>query len=77
VFVSSPENLARLEEYRQMNAKLADPRGVSQAELDQIVANGKAVIVQSFDLHSQRDRFVADGPWSSRTIWSRGPIPKR
>lgn len=52
MFVSAPENLARLEEYRQMNAKLADPRGVSQAELDQIVANGKAVVVQSFDLHS-------------------------
>ncbi|MEP9400499.1 M14 metallopeptidase family protein [Sphingomonas sp. VNH70] len=52
MFVSSPENLARLEEYRQMNAKLADPRGVPQAELDAIVKNGKAVIVQSYDLHS-------------------------
>lgn len=52
MFVSSPENLAKLEEYRQMNAKLADPRGVPQAELDRIVKEGKAVIVQSYDLHS-------------------------
>ncbi len=52
MFISAPENLARLDEYRQMNAKLADPRGVPQAELDNIVANGKAVIVQSYDLHS-------------------------
>lgn len=52
MFISAPENLAKLEEYRQMNAKLSDPRGVSQAELDKIVAEGKAVIVQSYDLHS-------------------------
>jgi len=52
LFISSPENLARLDEYRQMNARLADPRGVPQAELDRIVAEGKAVIVESFDLHS-------------------------
>lgn len=52
MFVSSPENLAKLEDYRQMNAKLADPRGVPQAELDRIVKEGKAVIVQSYDLHS-------------------------
>ena len=52
MFVSSPANLAKLEEYRQMNAKLADPRGVPQAELDRIVKDGKAVIVQSYDLHS-------------------------
>lgn len=52
LFISSPANLARLEEYREMNAKLADPRGVPQAELDKIVADGKAVVIQSFALHS-------------------------
>ncbi|WP_242653221.1 M14 family metallopeptidase [Sphingomonas jatrophae] len=52
LFISAPENLVRLDEYRAMNAKLADPRGVAQEELDQIVRNGKAVIVQSYDLHS-------------------------
>lgn len=52
MFISSPENLARLEEYRQMNLKLADPRGVPQAELDRIVKDSKAVVLQSYDLHS-------------------------
>ncbi|WP_253201282.1 M14 family zinc carboxypeptidase [Sphingomonas quercus] len=52
MYISSPENLARLEEYRQMNLKLADPRGVPQAELDRIVREGKPVIAQSYDLHS-------------------------
>jgi len=52
LFISSPANLAKLEQYREMNAKLADPRGVPQAELDRIVAEGRPVIIQSFALHS-------------------------
>jgi len=52
LYISSPENLAKLEEYRQMNAKLSDPRGIQQSEIDLAIANGKAVIVQSFGLHS-------------------------
>ncbi|MBI2535500.1 MAG: peptidase M14 family protein, partial [Gemmatimonadetes bacterium] len=52
LFISSPQNLARLDEFRQMNAKLSDPRGVSEDEIRRIVANGKAVVVQSFGLHS-------------------------
>lgn len=52
LYISSPENLSKLEEYRKMNARLSDPRGVPKAEIDQIIANGKAVVVQSFGLHS-------------------------
>lgn len=52
LFISSPANLARLDEFRQMNATLADPRGVSEDEIRRIVASGKAVVVQSFGLHS-------------------------
>src|SRR5262245_65690193 len=33
VFVSSPQNLAKLEQWRQMNAKLSEPRGVPAAEI--------------------------------------------
>ncbi len=52
IFVSSPENLARLDDYKRMNAVLQDPRGHSQAEIDNAVANGKVVFVQSYALHS-------------------------
>jgi hypothetical protein len=52
LFISSPANLARLEQYREMNAKLADPRGVPDSEIRRIVAEGKAVIIQTFALHS-------------------------
>jgi hypothetical protein len=52
LFISSPANLARLEELRAMNATLSDPRGVSDVEIERAIADGKAVIVQSFGLHS-------------------------
>ncbi len=52
IFISSPENLARLEEYKRMNAILQDPRGHSQAEIDGAIENGKVVFVQTYGLHS-------------------------
>jgi len=52
LFISSPANLAKLEHYKQLNARLADPRGLSDAEAKKIVAEGKAVVIQSFALHS-------------------------
>ena len=50
--VSSPANLAKLEEVRQINAKLSDPRGIPEAEIKKLTADGKAVVVQSFGLHA-------------------------
>jgi hypothetical protein len=52
LFISAPRNLPRLEEFRAMNLKLADPRGVSEEEIRRIVSEGKAVVVQSMGLHS-------------------------
>ena len=52
LFISSPANLAKLEQYRQTNARLADARGIAEAEARKLVADGKAVTIQSFALHS-------------------------
>ncbi|HET7039356.1 MAG TPA: M14 family metallopeptidase, partial [Gemmatimonadales bacterium] len=52
LFVSSPGNLARLEELRQVNAKLSDPRGVPEAEVRPLLEQARAVVVQSMGLHS-------------------------
>jgi hypothetical protein len=52
LFISSPANLAKLDRYRQLNARLADPRGLSEADAKTLVAEARAVIVQSFALHS-------------------------
>jgi hypothetical protein len=52
LYISSPENLARLNELKALNATLSDPRGATDAAIDSAVANGRAVLVQSFGLHS-------------------------
>ncbi len=52
IFVSSPENLARLDEIQAMNKVLQDPRGHSEGEVRRAVEDGKVVVVQSYGLHS-------------------------
>jgi hypothetical protein len=52
VFVSSPGNLAKLERLREVNAVLSDPRGRAETEIRQLVAEGKAVTVQTMSLHA-------------------------
>jgi hypothetical protein len=66
LFISSPANLARLEPLRQNNARLSDPRGISEAEIGRLVAEGKAVIVQSMGLHSSE---VASSQMAAELIY--------
>lgn len=52
LFISAPENLARLAELRALNAVLADPRGASESEIEEAIEEGRAVVAQSYGLHS-------------------------
>ena len=52
LFISSPENLTRLDEIQELNRVLADPRGRSEAEVDRAVRDGVAIVTQTFGLHS-------------------------
>jgi hypothetical protein len=52
IFISSPQNLARLEQLRELNARLADPRGLPEAQAHQVVEQARSVIIQTFGLHS-------------------------
>ena len=52
IYISAPENLARLDDLKRMNAVLQDPRGHTEAEIEGAIANGKVVFVQSYALHS-------------------------
>ena len=49
--VSSPENIARLDQIRADLDKIADPRGLSAAELDAITARTPAVVWFSGSVH--------------------------
>jgi hypothetical protein len=52
IFVSSPANLANLDQIQRRNAILQDPRGRTQVQIDDAIANGKVVFVQGYGLHS-------------------------
>lgn len=52
-FISAAENIRNLEKYKTIQARLADPRKVaSDAERDQLVRDGKTVVVISCSIHS-------------------------
>jgi hypothetical protein len=50
--ITSADNLANLDELREINAQIADPRGLSEEKIDQLVAKGKVVVCQSMSLHA-------------------------
>jgi hypothetical protein len=50
--VTSEANHARLEEIRRTNARLADPRGLSDAEAERLVQSGKTTIAMAYSIHS-------------------------
>ena len=52
MYFTSAENHGRFDEIKRLNAVLSDPRGASETEIKDAVQNGRAVIVQSFCLHS-------------------------
>ncbi len=49
---SAPDNLENLDRYRQISKKLADPRGLSQSEIEDLIKNGKYVSAQSYSIHA-------------------------
>lgn len=51
--ISSPQNLARLEEIKSMQARLADPRMIhSEQEREQLIRDGRLVVLVTAGLHS-------------------------
>jgi hypothetical protein len=50
--ISAPENLRRLEYYRSIQARLADPRGLSAAESERLIREGKAIVMITCNVHS-------------------------
>ncbi len=51
VAISSPQNIARLDEIKAQNAKLADPRSTSQAEADRIAQNNPSIAWMAYTIH--------------------------
>jgi hypothetical protein len=57
VTISAPENLAKLEEYKQIQSALADPRklgppGVRDQKARELIARGKTIVLITCGIHS-------------------------
>lgn len=66
LYISTPENLARLDEIKAYNNKLVDPRGIPMSEIDEAVENSVAIVVQSFGIHSNE---VAAPQTAAETVY--------
>jgi Zinc carboxypeptidase len=52
VIITSAANLAKLEHLREVNLRLSDPRGLTEAQARALADEGKAVVVQSMSMHA-------------------------
>lgn len=50
--LAAPETLRRLDHYRQIQARLADPRRTTAVEAESLIAAGKAVVLVTCSIHS-------------------------
>jgi len=50
--ISTPDNLADLDNYKDISRKLSDPRGLSEGEAERLVKEGKTFVLITCNLHS-------------------------
>ncbi len=50
--VSSAENIGKLDRLREISTQLADPRGLSEAQVEALIGEGKVVICQTMSMHA-------------------------
>jgi hypothetical protein len=51
-FISSEENLANLEKYREMSWKIGHPKGLEADEAEEIISQGKTVVAMTMSIHA-------------------------
>jgi hypothetical protein len=51
-FISSEENLANLEKYREMSWKIGHPKGLEEDEAEEIISQGKTVVAMTMSIHA-------------------------
>jgi hypothetical protein len=52
VVISSPANLARLDHYREITRKLANPDTISPDKAERLIAKGKVIVLLTCSIHS-------------------------
>jgi hypothetical protein len=52
VTITSPENMAKLDRYEEITRRLSDPRGLSAADAERLIGEGKSVIAITCSIHA-------------------------
>jgi hypothetical protein len=65
--ITSPQNHARLDEYREINLRLADPRRIADDdELEDLLTRGRAIVLITQNIHSTE---VGAGQMAASLAW--------
>ena len=60
--ISSPQNLARADRFKEISRQMADPRGLSTQQIDALSAEGRAVVLVTLGQHSTEVASAQMGP---------------
>ncbi len=60
--ISSPQNLAKLDRYKEISRQMADPRGLTPQQIDVLSAEGRAVVLVTLGQHSTEVSSSQMGP---------------
>lgn len=60
--ISSPQNLAKLDRYKEISRQMADPRGLTPQQIDALSAEGRAVVLVTLGQHSTEVASAQMGP---------------
>jgi hypothetical protein len=60
--ISSPQNLAKADRYREISRQMADPRGLTPQQIEALSAEGRAVVLVTLGQHSTEVASSQMGP---------------
>ncbi len=73
--ISTPENLAKIDRYREIARRLAHPEGLTDAEAHQLAREGKAFVHLDGGLHSTEVAGAQQTPQLAYDLVSRATEP--
>ncbi|HLA91895.1 MAG TPA: M14 metallopeptidase family protein, partial [Gemmatimonadaceae bacterium] len=76
VIISSPENLARLDHFRQINMRLAHPEGLSDSAARRLAREGRVIVDISGGLHASEIAGSQHTPQLAWELLSRATDPE-
>jgi Zinc carboxypeptidase len=60
--ISSPQNLAKADRYKEISRQMADPRGLTPEQIDRLSSEGRAVVLVTLGQHSTEVASSQMGP---------------